>query len=257
MHKMSNQRVTAAAMILGQTSMRAVNAIWPHRCYSCGIETASAGLCPDCFSGLTPITGSICQRCGLPFELPMAEETLCEACLATPPPFARARAAFHYDDQSKTLILGLKHNDRLDLAPMLAQHLARAARDLIMPDTLIAPVPLHHRRLRTRRFNQAMMLARPFSLLVKRPVRADLLTRSRATPSQGSLNRAERFDNVRQAFQVRNPKRVHHRPILLLDDVYTTGATAQACTQALLQAGARSVDIVTVARVVLPAPIVI
>lgn len=231
---------------------RALDAVLPHRCAACGVEVVAPGLCPDCFAGLTPLAGSVCDQCGLPFELPQPPDSLCGACLADPPVFAHARAAFRYDEASRPLILGLKHGDRTDLAPVLARHLVRIARPLLREQMVVVAVPLHWRRLLKRRFNQSVLLGRVLAQQLDLPFLPAALVRKRATRSQGGLSRTGRHRNIAGAFKVRTGVRLTGRPVLLVDDVLTSGATAQACSRALLRAGALSVSIVTVARVVRP-----
>ena len=206
-----------------------------------------------------------CRCCGLPFAYDPAggpvegatgsgssEELLCGACLAAPPAFAHARAVMRYDDASRPLLLGFKHGDRTEAAATFAGWMARAGRDLLAETDIVAPVPLHWRRLFARRYNQAALLTRALAHRASLPEVPDLLLRRRATPSQGRLTRAERQRNVAGAFTV-NPRRagaVAGRRLLLVDDVMTTGATVSACARAVLKAGAASVDVLVLARAV-------
>jgi ComF family protein len=157
-----------------------------------------------------------------------------------------------YDDASKAMLLALKHADRLDLAPGFARWLERTGRELIAETDLIVPVPLHRGRFWLRRYNQSAELARALSRLCARPFDPTLLVRARATPSQGEMSSvAARRRNVSGAFRV--PKssrtRLRERNILLIDDVLTTGATVDACAQALERAGAARVLVLAMARV--------
>ena len=230
-----------------------LDAVLPPRCIACGgIVGAGTALCADCWPGLDLITAPQCARCGLPFDFDLGEGALCGGCAASPPAFERARAALRYNDLSARLIVGFKRADRTHLVPAFARWLQRAAGPLLDEADLVACVPLHRRRLLARRYNQSAMLALALSRLAGRPVAIDLLARTRATPSQGGLNRNQRFDNVRGAIAVR-PHRaalVPGRRILLVDDVFTTGATVEACARVLYRAGAAGVDVVTLARVV-------
>ena len=230
-----------------------LDALLPPRCIACGgIVGAGTALCADCWPGLDLITAPQCARCGLPFDFDLGEGALCGGCAASPPAFERARAALRYNDLSARLIVGFKRADRTHLVPAFARWLQRAAGPLLEEADLVACVPLHRRRLLARRYNQSAMLALALSRLAGRPVAIDLLARTRATPSQGGLNRNQRFDNLRGAIAVR-PHRaalVPGRRILLVDDVFTTGATVEACARTLYRAGAAGVDVVTLARVV-------
>lgn len=216
-------------------------------------------LCSTCWHKIGFIAAPHCARCGLPFDYdPLGSSTsalVCGACLAHSPSFDRCRSVFAYDDASRPLILGFKHGDRTDCAPAFAQWLARAGADLLTGgDVLIAPVPLHRWRLLKRRYNQSALLALRLGRLSHHVCLPDLLIRRRATPSQGGLSAKGRARNVEGAFVV-NPSlhtRVKGARILLVDDVYTTGATVGECARVLRRAGARAVDIVTLARVVRP-----
>ncbi len=159
-----------------------------------------------------------------------------------------------YGDFSRSLILKFKHADRLDPAPAYAGWMARAGSDLLADADLVAPVPLHWRRLFSRRFNQSAVLGKAVARLAEKPFCADLLVRTRQTPSQGRLTRNQRGKNVAGAFALnaRWKERVEARRVLLIDDVLTTGATAEHCARTLLRAGASAVDVLTLARVALP-----
>lgn len=180
---------------------------------------------------------------------------VCGACLARPPQFDRCRSVFAYDDASRSLVLGFKHGDRTDCAPAFAQWLARAGAALLAePDVIIAPVPLHRWRLLKRRYNQSAMLALALGRLTGRLAIPDLLIRRRATPSQGGLTAKGRARNVQGAFAI-HPRWAGHvkeARILLIDDVFTTGATVGECARTLRRASARAVDVLTLSRVVKP-----
>ncbi len=229
--------------------------IYPPICVICRKSIDEAGhLCPDCWSQIHFLDGPICYQCGVPFDYPMFEDALCAACHASPPAYSRARAVFIYNDASKALVLALKHGDRTDLVPILSQWLSRKAADLRMSDSLLVPVPLHWRRRWSRQFNQSAELARG----VHRTTGIDLslfaLERHVHGPSQGALTRRARQENVAGVFRVRPPETdtLEGRHVILIDDVLTTGATANACARALAKAGAGQVDVLTLARVALP-----
>lgn len=232
----------------------ALDLLLPPQCLSCRQVVATPGtLCGACFSKLRFLSAPCCAACGMPFEFdPGGTDALCGNCVRKRPSYDRARAVFRYDDASRGLILAFKHGDRIDATPAYARWLARTGDALIADAGLIAPVPLHWTRLFHRRYNQSALLANALARLTGRPAAPDLLRRRRRTPSQGGLGRAERVRNVRGAFAVRAASRmaVAGRRILLVDDVLTTGATAEACADALLDAGASAVDVLTLARVV-------
>lgn len=209
------------------------------------------GLAAESWSGIRFLDREGCDMCARPFDggLYFGAGALCSFCEAKPFPFHRTRAACLYGDQSREIILKFKRADRLDLAPMLVRWLERAAADIIADADVIVPVPLHPLRLLQRRYNQAAELARPLARHAGKLFLADALKRTRMTPRQGQSADA-RWANVRDAFAVTSAKRIEGRRIVLIDDVFTTGATARACTQTLLAAGAASVDIAVLARVV-------
>jgi ComF family protein len=165
--------------------------------------------------------------------------------------FARARAACLYDEHSRDLILKLKHADRTDLSGLFARWLSRAASDLLDEAQAVVPVPMHPSRLFKRRYNQAAEIARPLCAMTGRPYLADVLVRRRDTDSQGGKSATGRRRNVAAAFAVPEARRhqVAGRKLLLVDDVLTTGATAEGCARALLAAGAAQVTLAVVARV--------
>lgn len=189
---------------------------------------------------------------GTPFSHDMGEGFVSGEALANPPPFGRARAAVAYEGVARRMVQGLKFSDRTDLAPWMARWMLRAAVELIEEERpLVVPVPLHRRRFLSRRFNQSAELARAFSKMAQLTYRPDILVRRRVTRQQVGLGAREREANVRGAFAV-PPAALGYlkdRSVILVDDVYTTGATVSAATRALKRAGARQVDVLTFARV--------
>ncbi len=235
-----------------------LDAVLPPLCLGCSeiVETPGA-LCASCWPRFTFIAPPYCERCAYPFAQHSGQGTLCGACAARPPRYRRARAALAYDDHSRRLVLPFKHGDRTDIARAGGGWMARAGAELLSDADLVAPVPLHWRRLFSRRYNQAQLLARAVvraSLPGPRLV-PDLLRRRRWTGSQTGLRAKERHDNVRQAFEL-NPRWssvMSGKSVLLIDDVLTTGATVEACIRVLQRNGARHVDVLTLARVIRPA----
>jgi ComF family protein len=214
-----------------------------------GGAAMAGGLSAQAWSRIQFLDGPVCDGCGVPFEYDIGSR--CAACLAKPRAFDAARAACLYDETSRDPILKLKHADRLDLAPLLARWISRAARELIADADAIAPVPLHPSRLLSRKANQSAEIARPLCRLTGVPYLPDALIRRRATDSQGGKSGTGRRRNVAGAFEV-PPRRAHRvagKRILLIDDVMTTGATAEGCARALKAAGAVRVDVAVVARV--------
>lgn len=230
----------------------AIDLLLPPQCPLCRARVAQAGdLCPSCWNAIDFVAEPCCACCGLPFGFEVGPGALCGACMASPPPFDRARAAFHYDDEARRLVTRLKYGDRLDLVPTLARMAARAGEALLREADVLVPVPLHPFRLWQRRFNQSAEMARLLAQWTSKPFEPGLLRRVRRTRPQAGLSALQRQDNVRGAFQVplRSRASLAGRHVLLVDDVFTTGATLTAATRALRTGGARSVDVLTLARV--------
>nr|WP_082765276.1 MULTISPECIES: ComF family protein [unclassified Phenylobacterium] len=223
--------------------------LFPPQTLDGGPRPLAGGFSADAWSRIRFLDGPVCDGCGAPFEFDPGAR--CAACLAKPRAFDAARAACLYDETSRNPILQLKHADRLDLAPLFARWLSRTARELIEEADAIAPVPLHPLRLLRRRYNQAAEIARPLAAMTGTPYLPDALVRRRATATQGGKSGSGRKRNVAGAFEVPSARRgqVEGLRILLIDDVLTTGATAEGCARALKAAGAARVDLAVVARV--------
>jgi ComF family protein len=236
----------------------ALDLLFPPLCIGCRGAVGQAGFCAACWSAITFLDGPGCACCGLPFAVALDDDTLCAGCLTRPPAFDKARAILAYDDTSRSAILALKHADRLDLVPGFSRWLSRTGRALLQDCDLIVPVPLHRLRLWRRRYNQSAELARRLAGDCKRPFEPFALVRGRPTPSQGAMSSARaRRRNVLGAFRVPDPAKVKGKRVLLLDDVLTTGATAEACARALKRAGAQQVHVLVLARVVKAADVLI
>jgi ComF family protein len=233
----------------------ALNALLPPRCLVCGVGVDRPGsLCGSCWRGLSFMAPPFCVACGFPFDYDLGAGTLCGACHREPPVYDRARAVLRYDELSRGLLLGFKHGDRTEGAPAFGEWLARAGAELIADCDVILPVPLHRRRLFSRRYNQSALLAQALGRAAGLPVLPDSLRRARNTPSQGRLSAAARQRNVAGAFRIAAgaADRLGGRRVLLVDDVLTTGVTVEACARTLKRAGAAGVDVLTLARVVRP-----
>lgn len=231
----------------------ALDAVMPPQCLACGASVdRHGGLCATCFGKTLFVTRPMCRICGLPVHSFSDDEVTCGACLRDRPAFRQARAVLVYNDVGKALVLALKHADRTDLAVHLARWMLRDGADIVNGCDVIVPVPMHRRRLWLRTYNQAALLARALARRSGKALMATNLIRARPTPSQGRLGRAARRRNVAGAFKVVQPGAVRGKTILLVDDVLTTGATADSCARALLRSGAAAVDVLVLARV--PAP---
>ena len=239
--------------VLSSAGRFLLDALLPPRCLNCGEDVADPGaLCSGCWNKLTFLHPPACSCCGRPFEHEIGPTGLCGSCAAARPPFRRARAALRYEEGCRDLILRFKHADRTDSTPAFARWMIRAGAELIDDCELIAPVPLHWRRLFRRRYNQAALLSHRIAKEAVKRHAPDLLQRVRPTAGQGGLGRRARKERVVGAFKVKFSWRdqVAGCNILLIDDVYTTGATVSACAEALLDSGARAVDVLTLAQVV-------
>jgi predicted amidophosphoribosyltransferase len=231
----------------------AVSLIYPPRCLGCGGQVDSDfGLCGPCWRDTPFIGGTICDTCSVP--LPGDDDTgsvKCDDCLITPRPWVKGRAALLYRDNARRLVLALKHGDRQEIAQPAALWMARAIEDLPKRNVIVAPVPLHWTRLLKRRYNQSALLAQALATHSNLPVCPDLLQRHRRTQSLDGLTKEIRFSSVKGAIRV-HPKRRHRlagRPVLLVDDVMTSGATLSAAADACLAAGSGPVYVVALARV--------
>lgn len=221
----------------------------PPRCPACGQIVGDDGaFCEPCWSRLDFLSGPGCVACGIPFEIDRGADALCGECLAQPPAHDGVRAAVAYGETARSLVLKLKHGRRIGMARVIGGHLARLAAD---PEALLVPVPLHRWRIWRRGFNQSALIASEVARRTGQAVRNDLIERRKATPMLGGLGRDARTRALRGAFAVPSDKRsaLKGRTVLLVDDVYTSGSTANACARVLKRAGASRVVVLCWARV--------
>ena len=230
----------------------ALDTLYPPTCLACRAATDAHGaLCPRCWSAMRFIDRPYCERLGTPFEQDLGEGLISPQAMADPPVFARARAVARFEDgPARKLVHRLKYSDRAELARPIGRWMARAGADILADADCLAPVPLHPLRLWRRRFNQAAMLAREVSRATGKPCAVGALLRVKATHSQVGLSRAQRAENVQGAFKVADGAAVKGLNVVLVDDVLTSGATANAASRALVRAGAKRVDVLVFARVV-------
>tara|TARA_R110002051_G_scaffold259449_5_gene319255 strand:+ start:336145 stop:336891 length:747 start_codon:yes stop_codon:yes gene_type:complete len=231
------------------------DAIWPPVCPVRGVPVDVSGrLDASVWQGLEFLDAPWCECCGLPFPYPsgLGAEVgiLCATCIARPPKFDRARAPLAYGDASRALVLGFKNGGRREMIGQFARWMARAGEDCLEGADYILPVPLHWRRLLARRYNQSALLGEALSRQTGIPMQASWLLRARATPSQAGKSVLSRRRNMAGAFRIAPGHRLDGCHVVLVDDVFTTGATASACARQLRRAGAALVNVVTLCRVV-------
>ncbi len=234
-----------------------LNLLYPPTCCACGETTERPGFCPRCRVQIATPRSPLCTSCGAPFGTAGDADHACGRCLMHPPRFGQARACTIYDaaqtaaDPLKSVLQRYKYSREVRLAGPLGRLLIERCPLAISAYDILMPVPLHVTRLRWRGFNQAQFLAHQLARANRLPIDALSLQRIRPTRPQVDLNETERRHNVARAFRVVRAQRVRHQRILLIDDVYTTGATVDECSRVLRQAGAARVDILVLARAVL------
>src|SRR3954451_24673705 len=235
-----------------QAAKFALDIALPTQCVACREPVDGEGVCADCWAKLSFIAKPYCPRLGIPFVYDPGPDLLSMEAIANPPAYRRARAAVRYDEVARTLVHGLKYQDRTYLAPPMGRWMARAGRELLAEADMLVPVPLHWRRGWSRRYNQSGALARVIARESGVKLRGDVLRRIRATEQQVGLSRPQRASNVQGAFRVADEAQpdVQGRHVVLIDDVLTSGATVDTCTRALLRAKAAQVDVLVFARVV-------
>jgi len=231
--------------------VRTVNLVFPPHCPYCGARLERAhSICPHCFTKIRFISNPKCDRCGRPFDFEAPEKMICAKCLTSHNYYDKVRSAFIYDEFSRVPLLLFKHVHRTDLGSVLGHFLFLAGQELFPGTDAIVCVPMHRKRLWKRTYNQAAILSRFIGTKIQKPVLPHILQRTRATVSQGHMNAKGRKKNVSGAFHVKSDVDLKGQNILLIDDVFTTGATANECAKALKKAGAKRVFVLTVSMVV-------
>ncbi len=227
-----------------------LNLVLPPTCLVCRAMVSDAGtLCGPCWSKVKFISQPYCLRCALP--LPFAgTDNICAQCTAVPPPFAAAASVMVYDDMTAPLVAAFKYADRLDAAPALAALLLRAAAPLVARCDIMTAVPLNRRRLWQRRYNQSAVLAQHLARASGKNYQPQLLLQKAGAAKQTTLAKAQRLRNAQHIYSVAKtaPAIIAGKSVLLIDDVFTTGATLSACANLLLQAGAAEVLVASLAR---------
>ena len=238
-----------------------VDFLYPPRCRACSRRIRGRDaeyFCADCWAQIRLITHPLCNWCGRPFPEGAGADHTCGACLSRPPRFTAARAWACYpreeiaDDPVRQVVHKFKYGRKVSLGKPLGRLVALGCREFLESCRfdLIVPVPLHPKRLRWRAFNQSLLLAREIGRGCTVPVDPFVLRRDRPTPPQTQLPEDERRKNVRRAFSLNADRSVDGKSILLVDDVYTSGATVNECSRVLKRGGAKEVFVVTLARAV-------
>ncbi len=232
-----------------------LDTVLPPTCLACETPVEKEGqFCVSCFKAANFVSAPFCRCCGVPLPFAGASGTplKCESCTEAAPAFTQARAALRYDEMAKRMILTLKYADHTEAVNGLAELMRRPGEPLLQAANILVPVPLHPARLRARRYNQAALLAIQLARLTGRPLGLDTLIRRRETAPLEGMDRAARRAELQGAIAVRPEADVQDKRVLLIDDVMTSGATANECARVLLEAGARRVDVLTAARVADP-----
>lgn len=225
----------------------------PPRCLGCGESVGEQGtLCTSCWPDITYITSPECHQCGLPFEHETVPGVICADCSNKPPEYDQARAVFKYTPQSARLIARFKYYDHTHAATTYGRWLHNRVKPLLEQTDIIAPIPLHPRRLISRRYNQAALLTSELHRHSRVMAVMELIKRVRHIPPQASLTKRQRHWNVKNAFDI-NPKYrslLQDKNIMLVDDVMTTGATVNECAKILKAQGAGEIYVATLARTI-------
>jgi ComF family protein len=233
---------------------RLSDVIWPPRSLlSDAIVDRPGVIEPALWGELNFLGAPVCNHCGFPLPDDVGPGAACGACAGRKPAYDTARAALAYDDHARRLILDLKRGGRRDGLPVFARWMSTATAETLARADFLAPAPMHWTRLAVRSFNQAAWLAQALSRASGKPWRPGALRRVKRRKSQAGLSASERRRNVGGAIKAWG--RFEGKTVMVVDDVFTTGATLEACARALRKAGAAEVHAVTLARVVRPTDI--
>lgn len=229
---------------------RALSLIYPDQCLLCETRVGeTGGLCGPCWRETPFLTGLVCDACGTVLPGSDTDAVFCDDCLALPRPWGKGRAAMEYAGAGRRIVLALKHADRLDLVPAASGWMERAGKPVLTPATLLVPVPAHWTRLLRRRYNQAAELSRALARRTGLDDCPDALIRQVRTAPQEGMSVTDRYRHLAGAFAPNAKRSVDGREVCLIDDVMTSGATLSYASEALVDAGARRVCVLVLARV--------
>ncbi|MBI2067791.1 MAG: ComF family protein [Deltaproteobacteria bacterium] len=235
-------------MILSQISHFALNLFWPLQCLECRTLIARGDFCDRCEPRFSFLQGPCCPLCSLPFDSSLDSDHLCSSCLEVSPPFARTIALGVYKELLHEMIIRMKYHQEERVAEFFGERLARKMIDEQIKGDWLIPVPLHPKRLRERGFNQAVVMSKVISRVTGIPFSPFLLRRVRDTSPQTGLEAVDRKKNMKGAFQVEKEALLEGKQVILIDDVYTTGATLRECGKVLKKAGAVEINVCVAAR---------
>ena len=225
--------------------------VLPPRCPACGVIVPDDGrFCLDCWTGMEFLGDPCCARCGVPFDMDQGADALCAPCLHAPAPVDRARAVLAYGEAARSVALKLKYGRRIGMARLIAGHMVRHVPATGREAMIVAPVPLHRWRTWNRGFNQSALIARHLARALAMPVAMEALVRVRRTPPLKGMGPVARARTVRGAFRPgRDVEQIRGRTVILIDDVMTSGATANACAAMLKKSGAAQVHLLCWAQI--------
>jgi len=221
--------------------------LFPESCPLCKKPSTDhhiAPICPDCWQMIHPYRGPLCQRCGKPLVSPVS--SICGGCLKDEPPFKLARSFGLYEGVLKKAINLLKYQGIKRLSKPLSELILQTIE--IPAVDAVVPVPLHERRLKEREFNQSALIARHIAKRLGIPLLPDCLIKTRDTMPQVGLSMKERAKNIKKAFEIKDRDLLNGKDIMLVDDVFTTGATVRECSKVLKKGGAGDIYVITIAH---------